>query len=212
MEYKSTQERVKVAYRTTFLVRFGLLALTIYMLDGLLSELLVRIFRAFLGQDFVFADNVFVSIIFVALVIFIWYVILRIWEKRDFKYSFEWRIVNFVGRLRGRKSSRLKVDEVLYRPVCITDEDITASPDWNFPTEFLDYTELQHIWYRLKNTKQTLNDAVQAIKELPMNIRREVVEIFKRDLKDTEEVVCEDSLSDTKKIAPIKASGEETPK
>ena len=60
-------------------------------------------------------------LLFIAIVNAFWYVVLRVWEKYDFKYSFEWLMILVVSKAIGRKSSRLNVADVLYNPVRLPD-------------------------------------------------------------------------------------------
>jgi hypothetical protein len=117
MEYRDARTRIKIARYTTFLRRYGLIALSIFLLEGLVSITLKKIFYAIWPA----LDSPIINFpavgIYLLTLFAIWYLIIRLWEKVDFKYSFEWVLVQVAGRLRGRMSSKLHVDEVLYHPV-----------------------------------------------------------------------------------------------
>jgi hypothetical protein len=119
MEYQTPEKRVIIARNTTFLRRYGLIALTIFLLEGLVSISLKKLFY-FLWP---WLDSPILNFpmvgVYLLTLLAIWYIIARLWEKVDFKYSFEWLLVQVAGRLRGRLSSKLHVEEVLYNPVQI---------------------------------------------------------------------------------------------
>jgi Acyltransferase family len=187
MEYQTTKRRRLIAKRTVAIRRFGLMALTVYLLEGMISNILALIFIPLWGPDFDFSTNVLAIIIFLILILVIWDIILRLWEKKDFKYTFEWWIVNIVGRLRGRKSSRLKVDQVLYNPVCMPSEILENTVLSLLPSEELDLTEIEYLAMKLRHAKESLKDVVGMIKGLSSKIKKAVISGVQKDLKQTGE-------------------------
>jgi hypothetical protein len=115
-DYSSPEKRIIYAKRTTMIRRVGMTSLTVYLFESLVSVMIWRIFIIIGGND-IFPWNFGILLLYLFLVEFAWYGILRLWEKNSFKYSVEWFIVQIVGWTRGRKSSRLDIAETLYNPV-----------------------------------------------------------------------------------------------
>lgn len=115
-EYRPGARRLAVARLTTALRRYSMLAMTIYICESLICVINMKWFMPiFDGAPLGFRlAGIF---IFGGMHIVIWYGILRLWERIDFKYSLEWWGVAFVGWMRGRRSERLRVRDVLYNPV-----------------------------------------------------------------------------------------------
>ena len=194
MEYSPRKQRIKSARRSIWLRRFGLMALTIYMFEGILSEILAKIYVQF-WPVYPFPSNIVAILTFILLFISIWSIILKSWEKINFKFSLEWMIVNIVGKLRGRKSSRLQVQSVLYGAVRIPKENVEDSPFFLMPTEELTKTELEFLAYRLKNgisqLKDNFEDGVDNLKEL-LNTISEDAKKRKIDRKENNELSSTD--------------------
>lgn len=116
MEYQSEARRAVVARRTTLLRRVGMVALTMFLLEGLVSILLSKLYIPLWSSTGVFPKNVVAVVLFLALLLTFWNVALRLWEKTGFRYGFEWLSVQIVGKVRGRRSARLSAAVVLYDP------------------------------------------------------------------------------------------------
>ncbi len=113
LEYKSPEKRIKLAKLTRASRRFGLIALTVFILEGLVSILWKKIFIALLPFVDFSTINVGWTLLYLVILLLFWYFVVRVWAKFNFKFSFEWILVQIVGRLRGRMSNRLNVHEVL---------------------------------------------------------------------------------------------------
>ncbi len=116
LEYKTPEKRVKWARLTRASRRFGLIALTVFILEGLVSILWKKVFMAmftFIDFTSLNVEMLLATLLYLVLLLLFWYLVARVWARFDFKYSFEWILVQVVGRLRGRMSNRLKVKEVL---------------------------------------------------------------------------------------------------
>jgi len=116
IEYRPDAVRAKIAARTTFLRRFSLLAMTVYTCESLLCVINVKWYLP-LWPEAGLAVRYLQVFAYAGMQVALWYGIARVWEQWEFKYSFEWIVVRIAGFLRGRVSSRLKVQEVLYHPV-----------------------------------------------------------------------------------------------
>jgi len=115
-EYQTPERRRLLARKTTFARRFGLMAMTCYVWESLLAVINMKWFMPLWEPDHL-ALRYLLLFSFTGMQFFMCYGILRLWEKANFKFSLEWCVVNVVGRLRGRRSSRLDAVQVLYNPV-----------------------------------------------------------------------------------------------
>ena len=119
-EYQDTRRRFELAEKTTGIRRFGLMGMTVYIFESFLCVINMSWYMPlFEGGTLLWR---YVGLFgFAGMQLLVWYCILRLWEKANFKYSLEWWVVTLVGWMRGRRSSRLEVQEVLYRPVALTE-------------------------------------------------------------------------------------------
>jgi hypothetical protein len=58
--------------------------------------------------------NAFAIILYFAVSLSLWFIIVRIWERAGFKYSFEWLSINLGALFRKEASNRLDVSRILY--------------------------------------------------------------------------------------------------
>lgn len=120
-EYQDEKRRFELAAKTTVVRRFGLMGMTIYICESFLCAINIKWYvPMFEGGPLVW--RYFGLFLFAGMQLALWYGILRLWEKVNFKYSIEWWVVCIVGWLRGRRSHRLEVAEVLYHPVALAEE------------------------------------------------------------------------------------------
>jgi len=116
MEFAPEERRAVIARRTTLPRRFSMAALSVFLLEGVTAVLLSRLIGlAWPG----FQQNPVAIVLFVGGLILLWDRVLRLWERVDFKYGFEWYLIKIVGRVRGRCSQRLNAAEVLHHPTPI---------------------------------------------------------------------------------------------
>ncbi len=116
LEFKSPEKRVRLAKLSRASRRFGLIALTIFILEGLVSILWKKVYMAltpFIDYTTIAVPMLLATLIYLVLLLLFWYGIVRLWAKANFKFSFEWILVQVVGRLRGRLSNRLNIKETL---------------------------------------------------------------------------------------------------
>ncbi len=115
MDYQLPEIRQRRSEKTVFIRRFSLLAMTIYMCESLILSLVMKIYVPLWGDN-IQSHPVFYLLMIALLItisIVIWHIILIYWEKRNFKYSFEWFVVIIVGSLRGKTSDRLNAQKIL---------------------------------------------------------------------------------------------------
>jgi hypothetical protein len=105
VDYRPAEIREKWARRGRPIILFGKLALSVYMLEGLMAVILQQ------PVSFIWPgwNSSFLSIvIFGFFNVLVWYGILRIWQRHRFKGSLEWALVWLVQMLSGKKSSRFR--------------------------------------------------------------------------------------------------------
>ena len=117
MEYQSKKRRITIAKHTIIFRRLGLMALTLFMLESVIAISIKKLLNPLWSLFDLTILNVPALLIYIGIIFLVWYIILKIWERFEFKYSFEWFLIQIVGKLRGRKSSRLNIESVLYNPV-----------------------------------------------------------------------------------------------
>ncbi|MFW9967084.1 MAG: hypothetical protein ACFFEA_08010 [Candidatus Thorarchaeota archaeon] len=105
VDYRPVEIRNKWARRGRPIILFGKLALSVYMLEGLMAVILQQ------PVSFIWPgwNASFLSIvIFGFFNVLVWYAILRIWQRHQFKGSLEWALVWMVQNISGKKSSRFR--------------------------------------------------------------------------------------------------------
>lgn len=116
MEYCSEEKRIKVARRTLWLRRVGLMALTLFCLESFFAVLFSNGYLWALGIEGAFPRSPGVIIPYIACILVFWNLVLRAWENADFKYGVEWWMCQLVCIVRKRPTVRLQADEVLHKP------------------------------------------------------------------------------------------------
>ncbi|GAB4310416.1 MAG: hypothetical protein Kow0069_10580 [Promethearchaeota archaeon] len=102
------------AKKTVFFRRFALVTLTLWNMQWVMIFPLFA-FDAATGWGVLEgALNGYQLMLLLALITAFWHMILRAWERADFKYSFEWLANKVIAPTRDVESDRLKVRRVLY--------------------------------------------------------------------------------------------------
>jgi hypothetical protein len=114
-EFPNEEKRRIRAKHTIFLRRFSMITLTMFVFESIIAVLWAKLFTTIFTNPFPY--NIGADILFLFCVLFTWYVIARIWEKYDFKYSIEWFLIKINGRITGKTSQKLDVKTVLYQPI-----------------------------------------------------------------------------------------------
>ncbi|MHA1777587.1 MAG: hypothetical protein DRO88_03565 [Promethearchaeia archaeon] len=100
-----------VIFHSVFFRRFGLISLTMYMLEGFFSTLLKRLVDIVVPG---WASNMPAVVIFSFSTIIVYWQILKRWEKIDFKYSADWLTTKIIGVTTGHKSAKMHIRTILY--------------------------------------------------------------------------------------------------
>jgi hypothetical protein len=114
MDYTTVSNREWWMKHTTIIRRIGMVALTVFLLEGPVAVSLGRIYLWAVGSPSEFPKNPLYIIPFILLVLLFWYGVIKIWEQFGFKYGVEWLSVQIVGCVKGRKSERLDPTCTLY--------------------------------------------------------------------------------------------------
>lgn len=115
VEYATPERRMAFARRTTVLRRFGMVGLSVFLLEGPTSVVFGKAFATAFGGG-VFPRNPMLIAVFLGLLVLLWNAVLQQWERHNFQYGFEWALVRIVGRVRGRMSERLNAKPILHGP------------------------------------------------------------------------------------------------
>ena len=96
--------------RTTNIRRFGMLALTVYILEPLVAETFRKIADALFGAGW--NDHLQWVLLFGAFLLGLWWLILKRWERANFRGSFEWLTGIVMLKLAGKKSGKVNFREL----------------------------------------------------------------------------------------------------
>lgn len=101
---------------TIFWRRWGMLALTIYCWQ--IIDIPLRYLVYFLTNWPAHLSNqltVEQTLVMIVLTLAWWDLLLRLWSRIDFKYSYEWTVVWLMTQSLGIRSARMKVEEVIHK-------------------------------------------------------------------------------------------------
>ncbi len=117
-EYDTADIYKAKARKTVWVRRWGMMTLTLYMLDPIFNSAFSQLFHMWFGDPSLkvdaFMTNVPAIFLFAATIICFWFSLIWAWEKIAFKGSLESLIVWFGGLFRKNKSQRLNVKKNLY--------------------------------------------------------------------------------------------------
>jgi len=117
VDYRGKAE--KFGKKTIFFRRFNMLLLTIWSFQWV-TIFPVLIFDAVTGWGALDGKlNGYQLLLLLAIVVLFWYIIVKLWEKVEFKGSFEWLTITILSKGRADAGDRLKIQEILYSPVSI---------------------------------------------------------------------------------------------
>jgi Co/Zn/Cd efflux system component len=113
-EFSTEKKRNILTKRTIFLRRFSMITLSMFVFESIIAVLWAKLFFMLFIDPFPY--NIGADLLFLFCIITTWYIIARIWEKFDFKYSIEWFLIKINGKITGKSSQKLDVQSVLYHP------------------------------------------------------------------------------------------------
>ncbi len=112
VHYKEKKSKIRKGFTSTFVRRFGLMTLTIFVFEPLVGTtikvlILDKLFPGWSG-------NGILAFTYGAFLILLWYGILKLWEKVRFIGSLEWLNGKVTSFLTRRDASRLNIVRNLY--------------------------------------------------------------------------------------------------
>lgn len=117
-EYSDHETYMKYARRTTWLRRYGMITLSLYMLDAPVNTALSKLFHSLFGNPSLpvdaFMTNLPAILLFLGVMVAVWYGLIRLWEKVGFKGGMETFVVWAGSKFRKERSNRLDVNKNLY--------------------------------------------------------------------------------------------------
>ena len=108
----SKEKAIKRQKRTRSMQRFGKLALTIYLFEPLVAELLKMIIDRFFGSTW--PNNLLLVIVFGFICLIFWAIIIRIWENIAYTGSIEWFSKKILYQVSKKDSSGLPTMKSVY--------------------------------------------------------------------------------------------------
>jgi hypothetical protein len=124
IEYGEPGKRARFARRTLWIRRFGIVTLTLYIIEGVPGMLFSEFFHHHFGgkalwtvantEQNAFMGNFPAIVLFVGFLFAFWMLVTWLWEKIHFFGSFEWLMVKTQEYFRKEHSSRLDLRKNLY--------------------------------------------------------------------------------------------------
>lgn len=117
IDYSSDEKHAIIARKTAFVRIFGIMSLTLFVLEPFWCTLWSFIFHSkfgsFSGEPDLVMSNFGLNLLFILVVFGSWIIILKLWGKYKFKFSFEWIIVKIGTKLRKKPSERSDLTKIL---------------------------------------------------------------------------------------------------
>ncbi len=119
IEYAPLKTYRKMVDKTLMLRRFGMMSLTVYIMENVTRSGFSYLFHSVFGdpelpQD-AFMTNAPAIILYLAVLSAFWLTVMWAWEKIEFKGSFEWMMAKVSNIFRKEdKTSKMNVQKVLY--------------------------------------------------------------------------------------------------
>ncbi len=105
MDLRGDEKKAWWVKRFRTLRRGSVVSLSLFILEGVIAQIMRHLIRlVYPGFD---GDFLFMFFIFSSLNLVVWILILKQWEKIDFKYSLEWFLIAFARKVTGKASFRL---------------------------------------------------------------------------------------------------------
>ncbi|MHA1304089.1 MAG: heparan-alpha-glucosaminide N-acetyltransferase domain-containing protein [Candidatus Heimdallarchaeaceae archaeon] len=112
IHFSPTETKIQKIFRSRAVRRFGLMTLTIFVMEPLLGTSIKVLILDNLFPNW--STHVVLAFIYGISLIFLWLLILKGWEKGNFVGSCEWITAKVIGFLSFRVPSRLRIKENLY--------------------------------------------------------------------------------------------------
>ncbi|WP_457558960.1 hypothetical protein [Candidatus Harpocratesius sp.] len=108
LEFRGSNNLKKRVKRTKFLVRFGIITMTIYVFESIICVINLKWYMPLWNLIPEFPGDRFLQLfLFIGMQIFIWWGISKTWEKSQYKFSLEWILITLRAMITQYHSSRL---------------------------------------------------------------------------------------------------------
>jgi len=114
-EFRQYERRKKLAEKTTTIRRFGMMTLSIYIIDPAIGVLIAQLFNIWFPG--MLQNMAFGFLVFIPVLMLFWFIFIRMWENKDFKFSFEWIFASLKTKVRGYSSDKLNWKKNIYSPL-----------------------------------------------------------------------------------------------
>jgi hypothetical protein len=114
-ELRKHEKKLKFVNKSVIVRKFGMFTLTIFMFEPMIRALVAKLLN-FISPGIV-SNIIFGVFVYIPILFGIWFLILYLWKKIDFKFTVEWTFGKIIGKLRGFKSNKLDWRKNLYNPI-----------------------------------------------------------------------------------------------
>ncbi|MHA1983624.1 MAG: hypothetical protein ACW967_04650 [Candidatus Hodarchaeales archaeon] len=104
-DFSSEKYHLRWKRYTYWINEFGKNALTIYVFEGFVSAILIRLVSPFWNS---FASTVIDATLFGILNLIVWVILILIWRRTGYIGSLEWIMINLVEKINGKRSDHFK--------------------------------------------------------------------------------------------------------
>jgi len=109
LDFAPDERKEKLIRLSTPLRRFGRISLTVFCLEPIMAEFLEMIANLlFPGWN----NELGYVALFGVMGMFIWWFLLKHWERKNFIGSLEWQTIKIIEKLSGKKSTRLNMKDL----------------------------------------------------------------------------------------------------
>ncbi len=114
-EFKDQEEKSSIIQNTIGIRRFGSFTLTIFLFESFVSATIARLLNTIFPG--IINSIIFGLLVFIPILICLWWIILRLWENFNFKYSIEWFFGTLKNKISGSKSEKFDFKKNIYEPI-----------------------------------------------------------------------------------------------
>lgn len=115
IEFRSEEDRAKIAKKTSFLKKIGTITLTLYVFEPVINGFLGTIFHLLFnggvlypfGTPDPYMTNTLAILLFVLTFLTFWTLFVHFWSKSNYKYGLEYLIIILTNPFRKEKSHKL---------------------------------------------------------------------------------------------------------
>jgi hypothetical protein len=111
-EFRQYERRKKLAEKTTTIRRFGMMTLSIYIIDPAIGVLIAQLFNIWFPG--MLQNLAFSFLVFIPVLMLFWVIFIRLWENKNFKFSFEWIFASLKTKVRCYTSDKLNWKKNIY--------------------------------------------------------------------------------------------------